>query len=310
MKPTDRSLLTVADNRSHFLNVGLGWRTDPGVHTEAEGYLRRAIAAVPRFDHAMHPLSAEWTTSEGAVCLTAVLPSLTADRWLSSAIDQTQKIPISHIGDVVVSAVGTPERLAGLNPLATALGQDGTIQPTSKIPSRMRKTVVNDFEQTLITGQDPVGDVGKAATFLAICILAGGPGTLLPNALQKEGHGAFLQVIRGLQDRETALTWQMLAPKRGTLSAFETALSTVSALQLDTVPHLVSQARQFACSNLNRPWGSPFELARSLVHYEVMGWGSSLILTPKIELAQVDHVKLEYAIERLMDPIKEVLGRS
>ena len=303
--------LTVVDMRSRFTTMGLGWRTDPGRHTEAEQLLRGAAKEATRQTPDLTPVSVEWTTTDGAVCMTAVVPPRASRQWMEAIINEAGKIPASHVDLPIAAAVGDPDNLQELDPLLKSLGPGALAPRNDKWPSRMRHSTIQGFEQTLVTGQDPAENAGGAATFLAICLLAGGPGTLMPEALQRDGHHASIQVMRSLQDRRAALTWQVIAQQGGgTLAALDTVLAAASSFRVSDNPGRIALARDFACGNLNRPWRSPIELARSLVHYEVMGWGGALVLAPEIELAQVDDATLADAVDRMVSPLREVLGRS
>ncbi|GAA3273183.1 hypothetical protein AAU01_28670 [Paenarthrobacter aurescens] len=133
---------------------------------------------------------------------------------------------------------------------------------------------------------------------------------MLPDAIEKSGHRAILQAIRGLQDSAPTVTWQVITSRPNGSAVLETALSTVAGYRVTEHAEAVEQAKEFARTNLNRAWQSPLELARSLAHYEVMGWGGELVRDPEAALDRVDCAGIEKAAEGLVRPIKEVLGRS
>ncbi|WP_420179989.1 hypothetical protein [Paenarthrobacter sp. TA1.8] len=301
---TTRRYFGQVDRRSRFTTVSMGWRTaSDGVPRLRDAVTRAGEQGGP----AKQPVAVTWTPGDGAMVMTATLPEGAARSWIEDVVNTEQ---LGIFGDPVLAVVGTASVLEDLE--GRLWERKGAVSPSPQqaFRSTMKQTTAQGFEQTFIIGQDPAANVGFAATFLAICLIAGGPGTLLPDAIQKSGYQAILQASRGLQDSIPTVTWQVIASRPNGSAVLETALSTVAGFSVAEHLEAVERAKEFARTNLNRAWQSPLELARSLAHYEVMGWGGELVRSPD---AAVDHVApaaIEQAVEGLVRPIKEILGRS
>jgi|GEM_PF-2737549 len=301
-----RRYLAQVDRRSRFTTVSMGWRTA----SDGVPHLRSAVStAGERCGPAKQPVALTWTPGDGAVVMTATLPEAAVGSWLDHVIN-TEHPGRGEVGDPVLAVVGSSGVLEELEDSVLEREGEGPPVPQSAFRSTMRQTTAQGFEQTFVIGQDPAGDVGFAATFLAICLVAGGPGTLLPNAIQQSGHQAVLQASRGLQASTPTVMWQVITSRPNSTAILDTALSAVADYRIADHWEAVEQAREFARTNLNRAWQSPLELARSLAHYEVMGWGGELIRNPDTSLDGVRSAAIEKAVEGLVRPIKEVLGRS
>lgn len=310
---TTHRYLGVVDRRSRFTMVSMGWRT----HPDNVQSLRHAVSvAGERCGPANSPVSMSWAPGDGAVVLTATLPEVAAGSWIHSVIN-AQYAGAGEFGAPVLAVVGSANvledlegGLSGLEGGLLGLGREPGSPARQALRSTLRQTTAQGFEQTFVMGQDPAADVGFAATFLAVCLIAGGPGTLLPDAIQRSGHQAFLQASRGLLDSSPIVTWHVVTSGLNGSAVLETVLSTVEDYRVAEHPEAVQQAKQFARTNLNRAWQSPVELAGSLARYEVMGWGGELIRNPDGALDQVDPHDIELAVEWLVRPIKETLGRT
>ncbi len=303
---TTRRYLGQVDRRSRFATVSMGWRAS------SEGVQRLRGAVSRAGEHrgpASQPLAMTWKPGDGAAVMTATLPEGAVRNWIEQ-VTTAEHSGIREFGDPVLAVVGSADVLEGLE---DGLSEgEGAVPPPAQpsFRSTMKQNTAQGFEQTLIIGQDPAADVGYAATFLAICLISGGPGTLLPDAIQKSGYQAILQAGRGLLDATPTVTWQVIASRPNGSAVLETALSTLSDYRIAEHSDALELAREFALTNLNRAWQSPRELARSLAHYEVMGWGGELIRNPDAALDQVTPAAVEKAVEGLVRPIKEILGRS
>ncbi|NWL33653.1 hypothetical protein [Paenarthrobacter nitroguajacolicus] len=301
---TTRRYFGQVDRRSRFTTVSMGWRTaSDGVPRLRDAVTRAGEQSGP----AKQPVSVTWTPGDGAVVMTATLPEVAARSWIEDVMNTEQ---LGIFGDPVLAVVGTASVLEDLEGRLSERKGAVSPPPQQAFRSTMKQTTAQGFEQTFIIGQDPAANVGFAATFLAICLIAGGPGTLLPDAIQKSGYQAILQAGRGLQGATATVTWQVIASRPNGSAVLETALSTVAGFSVAEHLEAVEQAREFARTNLNRAWQSPLELARSLAHYEVMGWGGELVRNPDTAVDHVAPAAIEQAVEGLVRPIKEILGRS
>lgn len=301
---TTRRYFGQVDRRSRFTTVSMGWRTaSDGVPRLRDAVTRAGEQSGP----AKQPVSVTWTPGDGAVVMTATLPEVAARSWIEDVMNTEQ---LGIFGDPVLAVVGTASVLEDLEGRLSERKGAVSPPPQQACRSTMKQTTAQGFEQTFIIGQDPAANVGFAATFLAICLIAGGPGTLLPDAIQKSGYQAILQAGRGLQGATATVTWQVIASRPNGSAVLETALSTVAGFSVAEHLEAVEQAREFARTNLNRAWQSPLELARSLAHYEVMGWGGELVRNPDTAVDHVAPAAIEQAVEGLVRPIKEILGRS
>ncbi|MGF4044783.1 hypothetical protein ACX800_13485 [Paenarthrobacter nitroguajacolicus] len=301
---TTRRYFGQVDRRSRFTTVSMGWRTaSDGVPRLRDAVTRAGEQGGP----AKQPVAVTWTPGDGAVVMTATLPEGAARSWIEDVVNTEQ---LGIFGDPVLAVVGTASVLEDLEGRLSERKGEVSPSPQQAFRSTMKQTTAQGFEQTFIIGQDPAANVGFAATFLAICLIAGGPGTLLPDAIQKSGYQAILQAGRGLEGSTATVTWQVIASRPNGSAVLETALSTVAGFSVAEHLEAVEQAREFARTNLNRAWQSPLELARSLAHYEVMGWGGELVRSPDTAVDHVAPAAIEQAVEGLVRPIKEILGRS
>ncbi|MFK0040282.1 hypothetical protein ACIQTW_10610 [Paenarthrobacter sp. NPDC090517] len=303
---TIRRYLGQVDRRSRFTTVSIGWRTaSDGVPRLRDAVNRAGEHSGP----AKQPVAMTWTPGDGAVVMTATLPEVAARSWIENVMN-TEQLGVREFGDPVLAVVGSANFLEDLEGRLSERKGEVSPFPQQAFRSTMKQTTAQGFEQTLIIGQDPAANVGFAATFLAICLIAGGPGTLLPDAIEKSGYQAILQAGRGLQGHTATVTWQVIASRPNGSAVLETALSTVAGFSVAEHAEAAEQAREFARTNLNRAWQSPLELARSLAHYEVMGWGGELVRNPDAAVDDVAPADIEQAVEGLVRPIKEILGRS
>ncbi|MBT2584969.1 hypothetical protein [Arthrobacter sp. ISL-95] len=303
---TTRRYLGQVDRRSRFSTVSMGWRTP------SDGVQRLRGAVSRAGEHrgpANQPVAMTWMPADGAVVMTATLPEGAVRSWIEQVIN-AEHSGTKEFGDPVLAVVGSADVLDGLEDGLSEGEGEGLHPPQPSFRSTMKQTTAQGFEQTIVIGQDPAADVGFAATFLAICLISGGPGTLLPDAIQKTGYHAILQSGRGLRDATPTVTWQVIASRPNGSAVLETALSTVAEYRVAEHLEDVEQAREFARTNLNRAWQSPLDLARSLAHYEVMGWGGELVRDPDAALDHVTPAAVEKAMEGLVRPIREILGRS
>ncbi|PPG14473.1 hypothetical protein C5D36_11140 [Rathayibacter sp. AY1C6] len=280
--------LAVVDERSRFAVVALGWRDPAG--DDGPDRAARLRSAVPP-----GAVSLAWTATAGAQSLTAVLPPEGAAAWTALTLERAQ-----GAGDPVLAVVG-PERAVHKT------SRPVSVPAAAPLPSALHQSREQGYESTIVTGADPSGEVGHAATFLALCRLTAGAEPLVPAALRSAGGDAVAQVARGLRSSRPSLTWQVVSPAGQGIPTLETVLRTV----LDGRAAHGEGARAahaFARANLLRAWRSPETLARTLVEYEVMGWGGALVLDPEQALAAVDESALERAVAGLVRPVADVVG--
>lgn len=280
---TASARFAVVDDRSRFAAVSLGWRG-------ADAAVLRARVDVAQ------PVSAHWTRSEGAHCLTALLPHAEAADWADRAIAAARQ------ADPVLAIVGSARGVAEAERIAVR-----PARPSAALPSALEQKREQGFESTVVTGADPAAAVGHAATFLAICRLAAGPGTLIPATLRAAGDRAVVQLARALRRGRAGLTWQVVSPAGEGIPTLETVLGAALGGSVARGAE-ADAARAFARANLSRPWRSPEELARTLVEYEVMGWGGAIVRDPDASLDAVDAAALDRAVAALLRPVADVVG--
>lgn len=298
--------LLVTDRRSRFAAVTLGWRARQ-TQTPA---LRQAIqTATTSVRSEQEPVFTEWTNSTGALCVTAMLPDASAEAWVEIAVHEANTIA-EEVGGTSFAAVGTADTMSRLRRVLPEPEGPPSVGGRPRAKSTLHRSTLPDHEQTLVIGQDPSSEAGAAATFLAICLVAAGPGTIAHEAAQSTDRSSLLDLSRGLENHSPTVTWRATAPQHRSMAVLETVLSAVSSYRAEKNPGAIRRAREFAAANLSRPWRSPLELSRSLVQYEVMGWGGSLILNPEATLAAVEAAAIVGAARDLVRPIEEVLGRS
>ena len=133
---------------------------------------------------------------------------------------------------------------------------------------------------------------------------------MLPRTVSSLGNGATVQISRGLVQRRAAITWQGICRGSGGLQVFEMLAQALPAQLKAMNDAEVQQLKHFALANLSRAWRSPVELAQTANQYQIMDWGQSLISSPQSELDRVTREDLDHAMDQLLRPVLEVLGRS
>ena len=118
----------------------------------------------------------------------------------------------------------------------------------------------------------------------------------------------MMQLSRRLHRGIPAITWQITGPRDSMLPIIFATFDAVADFQLSEQHAGYMTATRFARANLARVWRNPFELARSLTQYEVMGWGGHLIAAPDLALAHVEPQGVGRAIRGFMRPIADVTG--
>lgn len=299
--------LIIHDGRSRFATIAVCWPTASGFGARHATYLRRYARSVVVADHdRLEPVSIEWTGEGDVACLTAVLPERIAVAWTESVVGGLDLEAAGLSGAPTVGVVGRPDVASDLGDLVSV----SSFSASESLPSSLRRLTAHGHEQIVIVGRDPSRDVGAAATFLAVCLIAAGPGALVPSVVEEANIGATVQFARVLRAGLPALSWTTTTPGEKCQATFDLILSAVARSNLANDGDVRARARAFAVGNLNRAWRSPIELARTLVLYEARGWGGSLILNPDAALAGVDAIQLERAIAGIVRPINEVLGRT
>lgn len=299
--------LIIHDGRSRFATIGVCWPTAPGFGARHATYLRRYVQSVVVADHdKLEPVSIEWTGEGDVACLTAVLPERIAVAWTGIVVGGLDLEAAGLSGAPTVGVVARPGVASDLGDLVSV----SSFSASESLPSSLRRLTAHGHEQIVIVGRDPSRDVGAAATFLAVCLIAAGPGALVPSVVEAANIGATVQFARVLRAGFPALSWTTTTPGEKCQATFDLILSAVARSNIANDVDARARARAFAAGNLNRAWRSPIELARTLVLYEARGWGGSLILNPDAALAGVDAMQLERAIAGTVRPINEVLGRT
>lgn len=180
---TTRRYFGQVDRRSRFTTVSMGWRTA----SDGVPRLRDAVtrAGGEQGGPAKQPVAVTWTPGDGAVVMTATLPEGAARSWIEDVVNTEQ---LGIFGDPpVLAVVGTASVLEDLEGRLSERKGEVSPSPQQAFRSTMKQTTAQGFEQTFIIGQDPAANVGFAATFLAICLIAGGPGTCCPTPFKSPG---------------------------------------------------------------------------------------------------------------------------
>lgn len=292
----------IRDHRSHFYTWSLGWRTN-GLSQGAT--LKTGLASVVAgISDAHYATKVEWVVAEGAECVTFAMPSHIRPSW-GGLLDAADALGLAQ---PVISVVGDTD---------LALGHDGfhierEAPALGEVPvmSSLRQSAAQGYEQMLVTGADPSAQHGYIETFLALSLLSAGPGALIPALVERENLSVMMQLSRTLHGGVPAITWQIVGPKGSVPPLISATFDAVADFRLSEQQDDFVQAKQFARANLARVWRNPFELARSLTQYEVMGWGGHLIADPDAALAHVAPDGVERAVRALMKPIADVVGRE
>lgn len=305
MRTLTKRILTISDDRSSFPVLSLAWRTDPQHEQETRRLLTQSFGQTDRLIPVWHQFSGD----NGSVILTVAAEQSQLERWLRSMAHESSCLDSKLVSGPTIAVVGT--FIDAENFLATASDLfPRNDSETAALPSRMQQNMVQGYQQTLITGQDPSQQVGEAACFLALCLLSGGASALLPSSVASIGNGATVQISRGLIQRRAAITWQGICRGSGGLQIFERIVQTLP-VQLNAMDDAeVQRLKHFGLANLSRAWRSPIELAQTANRYQIMDWGQSLITSPQSELDRVTREDLNHAMGQLLRPVLEVLGRS
>ncbi|TLP98058.1 hypothetical protein FEF26_06630 [Nesterenkonia salmonea] len=297
--------LVVADQRSVFTLVAVHWRIQTDQYVE--GHLISLMQQVEAHS-GVTPLALEWCSGEGFLGAVVSLPPGEAAQWtqaLRSASTENFLLP-----DPFLACVGPSHELIEMEGLVSTAGEADFSAPEEPEPSTLRRSEVSGFEQLFVSGEDPGPTAGQAATFLGICLLAAGPGTILPDSVTSAHHSALLQVSRTLSRGAPRINWQLIVAGQGGLPIMATALSRAEELLERCEADRLHRARRYGLANLRRPWCSPQQLVRSLAQYETAGWGAQLLLEPDEVLNAVPDADVIQAAESLLRPLREVLGRS
>ncbi|WP_334121323.1 hypothetical protein [Glutamicibacter sp.] len=305
MNASTLPILAIPDDRSLFPVLSLAWRTDPQHEREARELLAKGLAQSDRWGHPWRQI----TGDSGSMILTVAAEQPRLERWLHAVADESSRVKSGLVSKPMIAMVG---KLAGAeNLLATATDLCGakSSQPMT-LPSKMQQNSVEGYQRTLITGEDPIHHAGAAASFLALCLLTGGSWALLPKLVEDLGNAATAQISRNLIQRGPAITWQGICQGTGGMQVFEYLVHALPSQLKSIGEDQVQELKHFGLANLSRAWRSPTELAHTASQYQVMGWGPSLITDAHSELGRVTRDDLEHAMDCLLRPVLEVLGRS
>lgn len=305
MRSLAKRVLTISDDRSSFPVLSLAWRTDPQHEQETRRLLTQSFGHTDRLVPVWHQFSGD----NGSVILTVAAEQPQLERWLRSMAHESSRLDSTLATGPTIALVGTFADAKNFLATATDLFPRNDSE-TAVLPSRMQQNMVQGYQQTLITGQDPSLKAGEAACFLALCLLSGGSSAMLPRTVSSLGNGATVQISRGLVQRRAAITWQGICRGSGGLQVFEMLAQALPAQLKAMNDAEVQQLKHFALANLSRAWRSPVELAQTANQYQIMDWGQSLISSPQSELDRVTREDLDHAMDQLLRPVLEVLGRS
>ncbi|MDR6867917.1 hypothetical protein J2Y69_002525 [Microbacterium resistens] len=224
--------------------------------------------------------------------------------WLRDVLERARAL---GIGEGYISVVGSPDELGEAE--AQVIASASHASATVPILSSMRQTKLQGYQKTIVLGTDPAMDIGAAETFIAICLATAGRDAIVPATIRRHRLNGTMQLSRGLKEGSPALIWQTIAQEDHSASLLEHCLDAVAHYRVLQNPDALIRTMRFARTNLARPWRSPFELARTLTQYEVMGWDGRLVRLPEDMLARVEEAGIERALAALIQPLNEVLGR-
>ncbi|GAB3536482.1 hypothetical protein GCM10027403_17380 [Arthrobacter tecti] len=298
--------LIVLDHRSAFATVALAWRTRQQPNEAAsESQLRAALDRAGRARSVrLRPVQSTWSNTSGAARLIVSLPEDGFQPWGDNVIQELHSRPESF-SMPAIAAVGSERVAESTQALAGDLpSNDLKISP---VPSSMRQTRQQGFEQTVITGADPSPHAGYAATFVALCALLAGPNLNLQIALNRAGNPSTVSISRTLDRGSPSIVWTVISKAEQSLHTLELVLEIACDLARNAIAG-PAPVTSFAQANVNRPWTSPRDVAQAMVEYEVMGWGGHLIREPDTALQNVES-GLRRAFEGLLMPVADVLGK-
>ncbi|ANC32012.1 hypothetical protein [Isoptericola dokdonensis] len=297
--------LAVVDDRSAVTALALAWPADDtpdraGATTVEQA--RRAAISREVLEHGPDVVDLVWSPGTGADLLTFVLPHGRAVEAAPGLVDVVRS-RLEH-PDPVVAVVGPAEVVAGTAELTTR-----RLRPAaSPVLSMMRQSRVQGFDQVCVTGADPAAEVGHAATLVALCRAAAGPGSLVPQALADAGVRASVQPVRGLREGEPVVTWHVVCRAGDSMLALETLAATLLDPRLTADPRAIDATRELARESLHRVRRSSQVLAAALAEHAVMGWGGHLLLAPDAALDDVEPADVAEATAALVRPVADALG--
>lgn len=297
--------LAIADHRTAFILVAVHWRVhaDMNVESHVTSLMRHVETR-----SGVTPVTMEWCSGEGFLGAVVTLPPTGAPQWTEALRTASKEHP--EMPDPFLASVGPSPEIFEMERFVSVAGESTFSPPTELQLSTLRRSEVSGFEQLFISGEDPAQTTGQAATFLAMCLLSGGPGTIFPDAVTSAHHRAMLQVNRTLSRGVPRINWQLIVSGQGGLPIMAKALAQVESVLGQRDAERLHRARKTGTANLRRPWCSPRQLVRSLAEYETSGWGAQLLLDPEATLNDVTDAEVQHAAEALLRPLREVLGHT
>ncbi len=294
--------LAVVDQRSQFTAVAFGWQRVQLVPTWG---FREDVERLVAGSTAALPVSAEWTVSNGAECLTLAVPRLSTNELIRRVVGHSAA---AGAGDPVVSLAGSAEEVFAAQGVLAELSPPAC--PEGKMFSSISQTTVAGVQRTTITGADPSPVAGSVETLLAGSLVASMPGSVIESVACDLGFRVSAEISKGLHGNFSTMRWRISSPHQCGLGVVEELVERFAA----DVPLGVSwdlfAAKRFVLDSLRGAWRSPLELARAMAHFEVLGWGGRLVREPAAALAGVSEEGVHAAVHALLQPMRDVLGRS
>ncbi len=284
--------------RTRFVFATLGWII-PG--PQAQELRTRLTERLSKMHGQGQLIHETWSHSLGVLTLTLTLvPPASAENVPNYLLELTHDESPNALSIVAPPVVSDRLRAAD----DTALDEIVVFPALQPLRSNMQQRRIDGFEQVLIAGAAPRGN--HAASFLALCLLSAGPGTLLPDSIEAPGLGS-VNVTRTLTGHTPSLLWQVVTQGSG-FEVLQRTLEVIDVFAGDVPSQKFELAREFAQANLSRAWRNPIELSQNVVRYELMGWGGILIEQPREALSQADSLDAGKSLIDFTVPIREVLG--
>ncbi|WP_418908565.1 hypothetical protein [Glutamicibacter endophyticus] len=304
--PSTREHLSVQDDRGDYAALSLAISAESASDQGwSPARLQEQLTSVVQSD-AVEPWIVEHQWSPGAQIhrFQLVVPNAQAQRWSIEALYPVLNALPSTV-PVVLAQAGAAASIEAVSELAEQFPGVALPlpEPTRSMLSQRREA---GYEQSTITGADPAGTIGSAATFAALCAVMAAGAPDVQAALKAAGDPSQVALSRRTQQGSPSIEWTVITRAESSLQALDLVLEvlTVMAQRAQAAPEHILR---FAYANLCRAWLSPTSLVGTLAEYAAMGWGGELIQDPAL-VRNVSGAELAQALGQLGRPIREVLG--
>lgn len=300
VKKSALTFLSVVDKRTEFSFINIGWRTRgilmPEVLCRVEEEIR---LLVKDYGDALISLS---PTQTPETCTLSLVVQVHNPQGLADSIQEIANSLCTEKELLLTVIWIGPEQIIGGRYPSISL-RDSTVEQ----PPHMQVETRQGYRQTVVTGGDPAQQLGEEATFVALCLLMGGPTSVIPCFEKKNIPPVSIQLSRNLIHSVPTLIWSITGKNSEGVNIISDLVQCIEELTYCLEVDGLERAKVFARNSVQRTWLSPEELVAGVSQYELMGWGSSMIFEPE-RIDKVSSQDVEQALLGLVQPLKDVLG--